>query len=57
MNPDPYPSLAERAEELDVAAKHATDRGDDDFAKYCTHEAATLRAQAAAVEARRKIGG
>lgn len=57
MNPDPYPSLLERADEYDTAAQRALDQGDYVFSKYCTNEANTLRAHALAVEARRKAGG
>ena len=57
MTPDPHPTLLERAEELEVAAKFAEGKHDYDFAKYCRHEAKTLREQAAAVEARRLAGG
>jgi hypothetical protein len=57
MNPDPYPSLSERAEELEVAAHKAETRGDQYHAELLKHEAKTLREQAAAVEARRLAGG
>ena len=50
MNPTPYPDLLERAEELDVAAKVAYDRGDYVFAQYLAHEAHTLRMQGVAAE-------
>ena len=53
MTPDPHPTLTERAEELETAAKFAEGTGDYVFAEYCTNEAKTLREQAAAVEARR----
>ena len=57
MTPDPHPTLIERAEELETAAKFAEGTGDYVFAEYCTNEAKTLREQATAVEARRLAGG
>lgn len=57
MTPDPHPTLIERAEELETAAKFAEGTGDYDFAKDCTDQAKTLREQAATVEARRLDGG
>lgn len=53
MTPDPHPTLLERAEEYETAAKFAKGTGDVDFANYCKHEAKTLREQAAAIESRR----
>jgi hypothetical protein len=52
MNPTPYPSLSERAEELEVAAKVAYDKGDYVFAQYLTREAHTLRMQGIAAESK-----
>lgn len=46
MNPAPDKTPLERAEELDVAAKIATDNQDHAFASECRCHARHLRAQA-----------
>lgn len=45
MNPAPYPSLSERAAELDIAAKIAQENGDPVEAEYLCREAHHLRMQ------------
>lgn len=45
MTPDPHPTLAERAEELEVAAKIAHDHGNHVFAQELTRSAHHLRMQ------------
>jgi hypothetical protein len=52
VNPDPTPTLYERAEELEIAAKIAQHKGDYVFAQYLSREAHTLRMQAQTTEAR-----
>ena len=52
MTPDPHPTLLERAEELETAAKFAQGKGDYVFAEYLAREAHTLRMQALAIESR-----
>jgi len=52
MTPDPAPTLKERADELEIAAKIAQHKGDYVFAQYLAREAHTLRMQAAAHEAK-----
>lgn len=45
MNPNPHPTKAERAEELDVAAKIAYDKQDYVFAMELSQHAHLLRMQ------------
>ena len=45
MTPDTHPTLAERAEELEVAAKIAHDHGNHVFAQELTRSAHHLRMQ------------
>jgi hypothetical protein len=45
MNPNPHPTRAERAEELDVAAKIAYDKQDYVFASTLAQHAHLLRMQ------------
>lgn len=46
MNPNPHPTLLERAAELDVAAKIAYDKQDYVFAQDLAQHAHLLRMQA-----------
>ena len=59
MNPNPHPTKAERAEELDVAAKIAYDKGDQAFALDLAQHAHLLRMQyqkeAQSIELRKAI--
>lgn len=45
MTPDPHPTLAERAEELEVAAKIAHENGNHVFAQELAQHAHHLRMQ------------